>query len=191
MTILFNKEKKYLPMFQRVSDSTGVPVSLLLAHARQESAFDPNAYRAEPAINDASYGLVQVLLKTAQGIDKTATVQKLYDPEYNLLIGAKYIAQNMARYPGDIKSAIASYNAGVARKNEQGQFVNSRGVPNVQKYVDKVYGYYVDYTKWLGHGASLVDVSINPWLIAGFSFVLVLTIIGGGVYVSKRKSNRA
>src|SRR5574343_1601256 len=176
--ITFIKEKKYLPMFQRVSDSTGVPVSLLLAHAKQESSFDPKAYRAEPAINDASYGLVQVLLKTAQGIDKTATVQKLYDPEYNLLIGAKYIAQNMARYPGDIKSAIASYNAGVARKNEQGQYVNSRGVPNVQTYVDKVYGYYVDYDKWLGHGANLVDVSINPWLVFGFSFVLVLTIIG-------------
>ena len=186
MSILFHKEQSYLPLFQRVSSETGVPVALLLAHARQESNFDPSAYRSEPAINDASYGIVQVLLKTAQGIDPNATAAALFDPYYNLSIGARYIAQNLAKYPNSIQDSIAAYNSGVPRKNDAGQYVNSRGVPNVQNYVDKVYTNYVDYSKWLDNGAQTIDLSINPWLVAGFSFLFVLTVVGGVTYARRR-----
>lgn len=190
MPVLFNKELQYLPLVEQAASKYGVPPSLILGHIKQESAFNPMARLDEPALGDASWGMMQLLLRTAQGLDPAATASKLLDPAYNIDLGTKYIAQNMARYPGDIQAAIAAYNAGSAKRNAQGQFVNSRGVPNVQNYVDKVYGYYIDYSKWLDNGASTVDLSVDPWLVAGFSFIFVLTIIGGGLYASrKRKRN--
>lgn len=192
MPIIFNKELQYLPIVEKAAAKYSIPVALLLAHIKQESGFDPNARLDEPALKDASWGITQILLSTAKGLDPNATVEKLLDPVYNIDLAAKLISQNMARYPSDLKSAIAAYNAGTARKNDQGVYVNSKGVPNVQKYVDKVYQYYIDYSKWISQGENLIDVSIDPWLVAGFSFLLVLTLIGGGIYVTKkRKYHRA
>lgn len=195
MTIIFKKEQDYLPIVQQAADDNEIPVALLLAHAKQESNFDSNARRDERDSNgniwDSSFGLVQLLLRTAQSLDPEATPEKLFDPAYNLNLAAQLISNNLDRYNGNVKDAIAAYNSGSNKKNAQGQYVNSKGVPNVQNYVDKVYQNYVDYSKWLENGANLIDVSINPWLVAGFATVLLLTLVGGGVYVSRRKGRKS
>lgn len=150
---LYLKEQQYFDLFNRKAVEYNVPITLLLAHARQESNFNPNAYRAEPALNDGSTGLMQILLKTAIGIDSAASQQKLYDTEYNLTIAAKLIRKNLDRYSGNgefaLTDAIAAYNAGTAYRDEEGIYTNSKGSTNVNKYVTSVVGYMNEYENWL------------------------------------------
>jgi soluble lytic murein transglycosylase-like protein len=160
--MIFTKEQEYLPLVQQMSSTYGVDPALILAHIKQESGFDPQAYREELAIHDASYGLMQVLLSTAKTIDSGATVEKLYDPAYNMSIGTRYIAKNLARYPDDIESAIAAYNAGSAYKDANGNFVSKSGNTAVQGYVDKVWKNYNMYWDWLNSGAETIDVASDP-----------------------------
>ena len=57
-----------------------------------ESSFDPNAFRQEPS-GVASYGLMQVLDSTAQGLGLTGDPQQMFDPELGIFYGLKYAAQ--------------------------------------------------------------------------------------------------
>jgi soluble lytic murein transglycosylase-like protein len=146
----YSKEKSLLPLVNEASAKYIVPVALILAHMKQESNFDAYAIRYEPAINDASIGLMQVLVNTAKTIDSTATLSKLYDKRYNIGIGTQYIRKQLDRY-SDIKDAIAAYNAGTAYEDENGKYVSSSG-NDVQVYVDRVYSNYVMYDNWLNTG---------------------------------------
>jgi soluble lytic murein transglycosylase-like protein len=163
---LYTAEKEYLPIIQAQSSAQGVPVALILATIRQESNFDPEAYREEPQINDASTGLMQILLKTAQGIQPGITEDQLYDPATNIRLGTFYLKQQLDRYGGNIQDAIAAYNAGTAYVYEDGSYAN-------QNYVDKVFGYYGEYTAWIQNGQKTVDLGTAvssdpvPFLIAG------------------------
>jgi soluble lytic murein transglycosylase-like protein len=186
MTVIFNKELQYLPHIQAASAKYNVPVALILAHMKQESAFNPSAYRAEPAINDASTGLLQLLVKTAQGLDSSATHERLLDPAYNIDLGTKYMAQNLKRYNGNIQDEMASYNAGSVFKNSSGNYTNSVGSLNVQKYVDAVSLNYDDYSKWLAAGSSEVSVAtVNPILLVTFGVMALAVIFGGITYARK------
>lgn len=158
MSLTFDKELEILPIVKDAAAKYNVPSALILAHIKQESNFDPNAYRAEPAIGDASTGLMQVLLGTAKQFSPDATEEEMYDPAFNIDIGTAYIAKNLARYNGNVQDAIAAYNAGTARKNADGKYVNSQGVTNVQSYVDKVYANFNNYSSWIASGASEIDV---------------------------------
>jgi soluble lytic murein transglycosylase-like protein len=157
--IIFTRVLPYLPIVKATAPKYGVDPALILAHIQQESGFNPTAYRAEPKINDASYGIGQILLATARGMDSSATVDKLYDPAYNIDLMTRYIAKNMDRYPNSITSAIASYNAGSAFVNEQGNYTNSRGNLNVEDYVQKVTKNYAMFSDWLNQDAPSVALS--------------------------------
>lgn len=118
----------------------GVEPALILAHMKRESDFRPDVSREEYAINDASIGLMQVLVKTAQWMmnDNSITRAQLFNMDFNIEVGVKYISYNMKRFPTDIKKAIASYNSGSPKYNSDGTFIN-------QAYVDFVYGWYLRY----------------------------------------------
>ncbi len=179
---LFINESTYLPQVIAASQKWGVPEPLIFAHMAQESAFDPLAYRAEPTRGDASYGLLQLLLETAKLLDPNATPDLLYTPDYNIDLGTQLMAKNLARYGGDIESEAASYNAGTAFKNANGQFTNSQGSTNVQNYVNSVMNYYKYYQSWLGNGAQVIDLTtwdithINPYLVGGFAVMALITM---------------
>jgi transglycosylase-like protein with SLT domain len=103
---------------QAASVRFGVPVSLIKAIIGQESAFRPTAYRAEPAIGDASIGLMQILLSTAKGEGYTGNagiasgLTGLFDPATNIMFGTSYLATCLSRTNGLIPSAISAYNGG-------------------------------------------------------------------------------
>jgi transglycosylase-like protein with SLT domain len=103
---------------QAASVRFGVPVALIKAIIGQESAFRPTAYRAEPAISDASIGLMQILFSTAKGEGYTGSVGSatgltgLYDPATNIMFGTSYLATCLARANGIFPSAISIYNGG-------------------------------------------------------------------------------
>lgn len=86
----------------------------------------------ERTVQAYSYGPMQVLLSTAQGMGFTGTAEDLQQAEVNLHYGTRYLTHQLRRYGGDLPSAAAAYNAGSARKR-RGTFIN-------QSYVNKVMG---------------------------------------------------
>lgn len=94
--------KVLFPIFEK--QSGGMDPYFLLAIARRESAFDPNAVSSANA-----HGLLQVLPKTGRRLKKRPN---LFDPETNIAIGAKYITELLKKTNGQVHLALAGYNAG-------------------------------------------------------------------------------
>lgn len=103
----------YDALFNQSATKWGVPKELLEAIAWTESSMNPKAYRAEPRINDASYGLMQLLEKTARGLGFTGTKEQLYDPAINIDLGGKLSAQIIKRQGGlNLADFYSEYNSG-------------------------------------------------------------------------------
>lgn len=152
---------------------------IIAAHIMQESSYNPNAVHKD-LDGVSSYGLMQVRLDTARNMlnEPKLTPEQLSHPKINILAGAKYIQQSRIKWP-NIKDSIAAYNAGKPRKNSAGQYVNSKGVTNVQYYVDRVYGFYQKYQA----GAAFKPVSFqtSSYILPG-----LIGILGVGLLLWKR-----
>lgn len=87
--------------------------NLIFATIMVESGGDTFAIRHEPRINDASYGLGQLLYGTARGLGYRGTPEGLYDPETNIYLIAKYHKRNFDHYQ-DLNSEqlTVAYNTG-------------------------------------------------------------------------------
>jgi hypothetical protein len=105
--------------------------ALTKALIARESGWDPAARRDEPALGDASWGLMQVLLGTARGISPGITAAELRDPVTNIVIGTAYLRDRLRTYP-ILADAVSAYNAGRPTSANQG-------------YVDDVLAYYAWY----------------------------------------------
>ena len=124
------------PIITEMGRKYNVEPALIKAHIKQESNWDVNASRYEAHKKDASWGLMQLLLTTARGVlgDPNLTTTQLIQPRVNIEAGTKLIADNWRRW-GNIRDAIAAYNAGSPRLDPTtGKYVNSKYVDNVTKY---------------------------------------------------------
>jgi len=88
-----------------------VDPALVLAVIHMESGGDPDAYRAEPSVHDASFGLMQLLAGTARGMGFTGPVKALFDPPTNIELGVRDLAGGIHDY-GDPWLALIDYNGG-------------------------------------------------------------------------------
>lgn len=90
----------------------GVDPNLIRAVIKVESNWDPNAYRYEAHLGEASYGLMQVLPSTAKSVTGWTglTIANLKTPIINVLVGTRYLKDLLNRYSLD--KAISAYNAG-------------------------------------------------------------------------------
>lgn len=116
-------------IFQKASDTYHVPVELLKAVAKAESNFNTNSVSSCGA-----QGIMQLMPGTA----KSLGVTNAFDPEQNIMGGAKYLSQQLDRYDGNTVLALAAYNAG------PGNVKKYNGVPpfaETQRYIGKVMGY--------------------------------------------------
>ena len=116
-------------IFQKAAKQYDVPVSLLKAIGKAESSFNPEAVSSAGA-----QGVMQLMPATAQSLGVTNP----FDAEQNIMGGAKYIKQMLDRYDGDVKLALAAYNAG------SGNVAKYGGIPpfaETQNYVKKVMAY--------------------------------------------------
>jgi len=115
-----------------------VPETWVRAVIETESSWKPNAFRAEPKINDASYGLMQLLYRTAQNLGYTGTRDGLYDPIVNIDLGTKLLGQLRALYGDDFQRVYSAYNSGSPDRwltsTEVGRNV-SRAVDNLSKWI--------------------------------------------------------
>lgn len=81
----------------------GLDPALLAGLVKQESGFNANARSGAGA-----QGLTQLMPGTAAGLG----VKDPLDPAQSLEGGAKYLAQQLKAFDGDVARALAAYNAG-------------------------------------------------------------------------------
>jgi soluble lytic murein transglycosylase-like protein len=101
--------KPFRSAFATASAQTGVPLSLLVATAYEESRMDPSAHSGAGAT-----GLLQLMPATARELRLEGD-----DPATNVLAGARYLRQMIDRF-GSLDLALAAYNAGPAAVERAG-----------------------------------------------------------------------
>jgi|GEM_PF-2332471 hypothetical protein len=87
----------------QASNATGISLPLLARIANQESGFNPSAQSEAGAT-----GLFQTMPDTARELG----IEDMTNPYQSAMGGAKYIAQQLQRYGGNLNKALAAYNAG-------------------------------------------------------------------------------
>lgn len=110
-----------------------VDPALVKAIIANESGFNANA-----TSNVGAQGLMQLMPGTASGLGVT----NAYDPAQNVWGGTRYIKGLLDRFNGDVRKAIAAYNAGPGAVEKYG------GVPpyaETQNYVQNVLASYEKY----------------------------------------------
>ena len=121
---------KYGDIIDKAADTYNVPAKLIAAVIKQESNFNALAVS-----NAGAQGLMQLMPKTAQFLGVTNS----FDPEQNIMAGAKYLRQMLDKFDNDPTLALAAYNAGASRVTKY------NGIPpfkETQNYVKKVMNYY-------------------------------------------------
>ena len=94
---------KYDQMVAESASRNGVDPRLMFAVMRQESGFNPNARSYKGAT-----GLMQLMPATARRFG----VANILDPAQNIEGGARYLRFLLDMFDGDVKLALAGYNAG-------------------------------------------------------------------------------
>lgn len=125
------KKTKYDAYFKKAALKYDVSESLLKAIAKAESNFN-----AKDVSSAGAMGVMQLMPATAEGLG----VKNPYDPEQNIMGGAKCISQKLKEFKGDVRLALAAYNAGSGAVKRYG------GVPSYCKtYVNRVLSYKEAY----------------------------------------------
>ncbi|WP_155592029.1 lytic transglycosylase domain-containing protein [Lysinibacillus cavernae] len=121
---------QYAAIIEKAAATYQVPEKLIAAVIKQESNFNPTVVS-----HAGAQGLMQLMPTTAQYLGVT----NAFDPEQNIMAGAKYLRQMLDKFNNDPTLALAAYNAGASRVTKYG------GIPpfkETQNYVKKVMNYF-------------------------------------------------
>lgn len=138
-------------LFKKYGTVYGVDWKWLKAIAMNESSLgqvasvargiaNPNDVEGSKSYDGLSWGLMQVTIKTAQGMDPAATPQKLNNPEYSIKLGAQYVKQLKSMFSvlelRYTEWVIKSYNQGPGntRSEMRGVIANPKWHDHVQEY---------------------------------------------------------
>ena len=123
------------PIILQAANRYQVDPALIKAIIMAESGYNPRAISKMGA-----KGLMQLMPATAKALG----VEDSFNPEHNINAGVGYFKKLLGQFDGDVKLALAAYNAGT-RKVRQYQ-----GVPPFKAthyYIKKVFEYYRFYKK--------------------------------------------
>lgn len=100
--------KEYSNYIEKYANEYNVDKNLIYAIIKQESNFEESAKSKKGA-----KGLMQIMSSTANEVAKELGIKEanLYNPETNIKIGTKYLADLIEKYQ-NVKIAIIAYNAG-------------------------------------------------------------------------------
>ena len=107
-------KERYGHIVDRVAKKYDLDPKLIYATIMLESGGNTYAIRSEPSINDASYGLGQILYGTARMMGFEGTSDKLFDPEVNIELIGRYHKRNQDAYGGELtpQQLTIAYNSG-------------------------------------------------------------------------------
>ena len=128
--ILARRRARFAPLIDRVARKYALDPRLLHAVIRAESAYDPKAVSPKGAV-----GLMQLLPQTARRYG----INDPHDPRANLEAGARYRRDLLALF-GDVKLAVAAYNAGEAAVRKYGNRIPP--YRETRRYVARVMQFY-------------------------------------------------
>lgn len=129
--------QKYGTLIVKAAKKHNVPPALVAAIMHAESNFNPRAVSPVGA-----RGLMQINGITQRHLG----VRNVFDPHQNVHAGAKYLRELLNMNRGNMRLAIASYNAG------PGAVRKYRGIPpykETRKYVVRVMKFYRTYKRTL------------------------------------------
>ena len=133
----------------------GISEGLIKAVMHTESGFNVNARSPVGA-----QGLMQLMPATARRFN----VSNAYDPQQNIMAGAKYLSWLMKRFKGNTSLVLASYNAG------EGNVAKYGGIPpfkETQDYVRRVSSRYSNlYSNGIASSSSNNAPTENARIIA-------------------------
>lgn len=119
----------------------GVPPSLALAVAQQESSFNPNATNvnvSKSGVTTTDYGLFQINSQNLAALNLTPT--SVMDPTTNIDAGVAMLSNLLTQYNGNATLALEAYNAGPSA-------VASGNIPSqTQSYVASVLANETNYS---------------------------------------------
>jgi len=121
--------QKFDPFIDEAANMFNIDKNLIKSVILTESAAKQNAVSKANA-----KGLMQLMDGTA----KQLGVRNVWNPKENIFGGTKYLADLLRQYNGDIKLALAGYNAG------PGNVDKHNGVPpfpETKNYISRVLGY--------------------------------------------------
>ena len=122
-------DSAYYETIRQAAGKYGVDPKLVSAVAEVESGFQQGAVSATGAV-----GVMQLMPETAESLGVNP-----YDAAQNINGGAQYLKQMLDTFDGDVRKAVAAYNAGPEAVKEYG------GVPpysETQQYVSSVLDLY-------------------------------------------------
>lgn len=120
----------YDDYISRAASAYDVDPLLVKAVIKVESNFDNLAVSRKGA-----KGLMQLMPGTAADLN----VFDPFDPRANIFGGTSYLRQMLERFGGDVRRALAAYNAGPSRVESEG---GVPGIPETRQYVERVLGHY-------------------------------------------------
>ena len=120
-------------LIREAASQHGLEFELLQAVIATESGFDPQAVSPKGAV-----GLMQLIPETAERfgvrpLGKQSVSERLTDPRTNIQAGSRYLAWLINYFNGDLRLAVAAYNAGEGAVLKAG-----RRVPNYPETIDYV-----------------------------------------------------
>ncbi len=128
-----NGEHLYVSIIIPVANRHKVDPAIVMAMIMAESGYNPRAVSKKGA-----KGLMQLMPRTA----KSLGVVDSFNPEHNINAGVKYFKQLLNQFNGDVKLALAAYNAGSRKVRKY------KGVPPyraTKNYIKKVFKYHQYY----------------------------------------------
>lgn len=165
----------YRQAFEKQARNVELPLSLLFAISRQESAFAADV--TSPA---GARGLMQLMPATAKEVARRHNIryksrQQLFDPEKNINLGSRYFKDMMLRFDNNRILSIASYNAGPHRvtswrKKTVGKlpydvWIETIPFSETRQYVQNVLAYTLIFAHHLGLDQTLLSPAEKQQLL--------------------------
>lgn len=126
-SVLYSANRhRYMPLINAAAAEHGVDAGFIACVIEAESGFNPAAVSRAGA-----RGLMQLMPSTAMQY----RVENSFDPESNILGGTSHLKSLLKKYRGNMKLALAAYNAGEEAVSKYG------GVPpfrETREYVEKI-----------------------------------------------------